>query len=119
VGGPALMALFIALADAATRGDKTISASQKQWGRVAFWGMLFNSLLLCLLFVFDPATWSVSAGWSQATFLASYLAPTAVLATFLLWRGRARRAAVVTASCLLLGIGYLLWSRLRMAIAGY
>lgn len=119
VGGPALMALFIGLIAAATRGDKTIPASQKRWGRVAFWGILFNSLLLCLLFVFDPATWNMSAGWSQTTFLESYLIPTAALATFLLCKGRARRAAVVTVSCLLVGISYLLWIMIRMAMAGY
>jgi hypothetical protein len=108
VGCPLLIALFIGLLTAATRGDKTAAASQ-QGGRVAFWGTLFNSLWLCLLFVFDPATWSRSGSWSEAKFINAYLLPTVLLAAFLLWRGWARRAAVVTASCLLVGLGYLLW----------
>jgi hypothetical protein len=119
VGGPVLIALFIAVTDAATRGDKTSPASQKQWGSAAVWGMLFNDLLLCLLFVFDPATWSSSARWSQYALLKSYLIPNVGLATFLLWRGWTRWAAVVTASCLLVGIGYLLWNMTRMTLAGY
>jgi hypothetical protein len=109
VGCPLLIALFSSVLTAATRGDKTASASQKQWGRIAFWGTLFNSLWLCLLFVFDPAMWSRSGSWSEAKFINAYLLPTVMLAAFLLWRGWARRAAVVTASCLLVGLGYLLW----------
>jgi len=109
VGGPVLGALLVAFVLAALKGPTADLALQRQWRGVVCWGLLFNGVWLCLLFVVDPATWGRMHGWSDAVFFVLYFAPTAVLSAGLLWVGRTHRAVAVAASCLLVVIGHLLW----------
>ena len=105
VGGPALLFLLFRLVRAA-KDRKADPASQNQLVLVGFWGALFNSVWLWLLYTNDPDTFGSSDGWSKTTFVLLYLFPNAALVAFLLIKGWARRAAAVMVICLLTGCAY-------------
>lgn len=105
LGGPVLLLLLFGFVWA-VKDKKASPASQVQLVIVALWGLLFHDVWLWLLCIFDPNTWGMVDGWSEAGFVGRYAFPAAVLAPFLLYSRRARRAATVMVSCLLMGVEY-------------